>query len=63
MANPNGKENKHAAASEEDCEKMGEKYGWKLLRVEETENPILSVDCVFEGEQTSFQDTWDDNQD
>ncbi|XGB42132.1 MAG: hypothetical protein LVS60_18540 [Nodosilinea sp. LVE1205-7] len=30
--------------------------GWKLQRVKPTRDPILRVDCVVEGEQTSFED-------
>ncbi|HAG83751.1 MAG TPA: hypothetical protein DCL61_22030 [Cyanobacteria bacterium UBA12227] len=56
-------ENRHSAASEKNCKNMEKKYGWKLKRVEPTNNPILPVDCIFEGKQTSFQDQWDDHQD
>ena len=35
---------------------MGNRNGWKLRRVEFTGRPILEVDCVFDGEQTSFED-------
>ena len=42
---------RHAATSKDDCVKMERKYGWHLIDVEETpEDPILKVDCVFEGE-------------
>jgi hypothetical protein len=41
---------RHAATDEEKCEEMAEKYDWDLVRVEPTEDPILQVDCVFEGE-------------
>jgi len=50
-------ENIHAAVSEEDYKKMGKKYGWELKRIRDNGTPILSKDCVFEGEQTSFEDT------
>jgi hypothetical protein len=51
------KENIHAAASEEDCEQMGKNYGWKLIEVRDNGDKTLPKDCVFEGEQTSFEDT------
>ncbi|MBE9125449.1 MULTISPECIES: hypothetical protein [unclassified Coleofasciculus] len=59
----NGNENIHAAASEEDCEEMGKKYGWKLMEVRNNGDKTLPKDCVFEGEQNSFQDMWHDHQD
>lgn len=43
-------ESRHAATDPEKCEKMQEKYGWKLLRIEPTKDKIFKVDCVFEGE-------------
>jgi hypothetical protein len=58
----NDKRNIHPAASEEACEKMGKKYGWELIEAKQTERDILPVDCVFEGEQTSFWDFWNDHQ-
>ena len=51
------KKNVHAATDAKKCEEMGHKYGWKLKEVRPTKNPVLRVDCVFEGEQTSFEDT------
>ncbi|NEP33883.1 hypothetical protein [Moorena sp. SIO3B2] len=30
-----------------------QKYGWQLVDIEETGNPVLEVDCVFEG-KTEF---------
>ncbi|XGB43260.1 MAG: hypothetical protein LVS60_05650 [Nodosilinea sp. LVE1205-7] len=30
--------------------------GWELQRVKPTRDPIIRVDCVVEGEQTSFED-------
>ncbi len=58
MANSkNKKENVHAAASEEYCEKMGKNNGWKLIEIRDNGDKILPKDCVFEGEQTSFEDT------
>jgi len=56
-------ENRHPAASEEHCENMAKKYGWELKRTEQTDDPILPVDCVFKGKQTSFWNTWGDYQD
>lgn len=56
-------ENRHYAASEEDCEKMAKRNGWDLKDVEQTGDPVMSVDCIFYGEQTNFQDQWHDNQD
>lgn len=50
-------ENVHAATDPEKCEEMAEKYQWELKEVRSTNDPILKVDCVFEGEQTSFEDT------
>lgn len=50
-------ENVHAAASDEYCEEMGKKYGWKLIETRNNGDKILPKDCVFEGEQTSFEDT------
>lgn len=32
---------------------MENKYGWKLLDVEETDNSFMEADCVFEG-KTEF---------
>ncbi|MEM6840493.1 MAG: hypothetical protein AAF609_27135 [Cyanobacteria bacterium P01_C01_bin.120] len=50
-------ENVHSATDPEQCEKMGARNGWKLKRVKPTKDSILKVDCVFVGEQTSFEDT------
>lgn len=50
-------ENIHAAVSEKDCRRMAKLNGWTLNRTRENGDPILSVDCIFEGEQTSFEDT------
>jgi hypothetical protein len=41
---------RHAAADADCCEEMADRYGWKLVDVEETGNTDLPVDCVFEGE-------------
>ncbi len=52
---------RHAAADKECCEEMSDKYGWRLVEIEETETPILSVDCVFEG-KTEFPKSYYDNE-
>lgn len=53
-------ENVHAATDPQKCIEMGQRYGWKLLGWRLTNDPILKVDCVFEGEQTSFEDERND---
>jgi hypothetical protein len=50
---------RHAAADEECCHQMAEKYGWKLVDVEPTGNNILPVDCIFEGETEFPQSHYD----
>lgn len=55
MSEPNP-ENIHAATDPSKCREMAKKYGWKLKRVKPTRDKTLKVDCVFEGEQTSFED-------
>jgi len=30
---------------------MVDKYGWSLVRIEGTGDPMLEVDCVFDGER------------
>lgn len=49
-------ENVHAATDPQKCVEMGKRYGWPLKTVRKTKDPVLKVDCVFEGEQTSFED-------
>lgn len=49
-------ENVHAVTDPEKCREMEKKYGWKLLDMRPTGNPILKVDCIFHGQQTSFED-------
>ncbi|AMW27571.1 MULTISPECIES: hypothetical protein [Arthrospira] len=44
---------RHAAVDEGCCEDMERKYGWNLVRIEVTSDPILEVDCVFLG-KTEF---------
>jgi hypothetical protein len=48
--------NIHSATAPEQCREMEQKYGWKLVEVRQTQDKILKVDCVFEGEQTTFED-------
>ncbi len=56
--NENNQENIHSATDPEECEKMQQKYGWKLKDVRiNKKQEILKVDCIFEGEQTSFEDS------
>lgn len=52
---------RHAAVDEDCCEEMAEKYGWQLVNVEETGDPVLEVDCVFEG-QTEFPKSYYDTE-
>jgi hypothetical protein len=42
-------ETRHAAVSDEACQKMADKYGWDLKQAELTNIKILAVDCVFDG--------------
>jgi hypothetical protein len=57
MSEPKKQEtNRHAVTDPELCEEMAQKYGWNLLGVEDTGVKDLPYDCVFEGEQTSFED-------
>jgi hypothetical protein len=44
---------RHAAADRDCCTEMEDRYGWKLLDIEDIGNDILEVDCVFEG-KTEF---------
>jgi hypothetical protein len=41
---------RHAAADADSCREMADQYGWKLVDVENTGDPVLPVDCVFDGE-------------
>ena len=50
-------ENIHAAVSEGDCRRMAKRNHWTLKETRDNGDPILSVDCIFEGKQTSFEDT------
>jgi len=49
-------ENVHSATDPQKCREMEQKYGWKLKAIKPTRDPTLKVDCVFHGEQTSFED-------
>jgi hypothetical protein len=49
-------ENIHSATDPEKCRDMERKYGWELKEIKPTRDPILKVNCVFTGEQTSFED-------
>ncbi len=40
----------HWASSEEDCEKMAEKYSWDLVETNRDDSKILPVECVYDGE-------------
>ncbi|TAF49016.1 MAG: hypothetical protein EAZ61_14830 [Oscillatoriales cyanobacterium] len=55
-------ENIHAAASPADCVRMAKRNNWKLKRTKPNGDRILSTDCIFEGEQTTFEDTTYDNE-
>lgn len=50
------KENRHSATNKEQCKKMALRNGWKLIKIEPTRDKILKVDCIFEGEQTTFME-------
>ena len=54
---PSEPENIHSATDPEKCRDMGRKYRWRLKRMEQTNDRILKVNCVFYGEQTSFEDS------
>jgi hypothetical protein len=49
-------ENVHSATDAKKCYEMERRYGWRLKRIKPTKDKILKVDCVFRGEQTSFED-------
>lgn len=52
----NTEENIHSATDPDKCRDMERKYGWELKDIKLTRDPILKVNCVFYGEQTSFED-------
>lgn len=50
--------NKHWVTDPQKCEEMGRRNGWELIDVKVREpNEVLSTECIFAGEQTSFEDT------
>lgn len=50
-------ENVHSVANPAACVEMSKQYNWKLKRIVRTRDSLLPIDCVFVGEQTSFEDT------
>ncbi|MDY6781242.1 MAG: hypothetical protein SW833_01575 [Cyanobacteriota bacterium] len=62
-SNDSDPENIHGATDPKKCRGMEKKYGWTLKEIRPNPDPILKVNCVFYGEQTSFQDMWGDYQD
>jgi len=57
---PDENVSRHAAADEDCCEEMEEKYGWTLVETERLDNdPIFEVDCVFDG-KTEFPKSYYD---
>lgn len=48
------KYNIHAATSREQCLKMAELNGWTFVDAEPNGVPILKVDCIYQGKQTTF---------
>ena len=50
--------NRHFATDKEQCKKMGKLNGWKFVKAKPSKipDPILKVECFFEGEQTSFME-------
>ena len=54
---PSELENIHSATDPNKCWDMGRKYRWRLKRIERTSDRTLKVNCVFYGEQTSFEDS------
>jgi len=53
---PDENVSRHGATDPDKCEEMADKYGWNLVRIEETGDSVLEVDCVFDGE-TEFPPT------
>ncbi|MGB7440699.1 MAG: hypothetical protein WA919_06495 [Coleofasciculaceae cyanobacterium] len=49
-------ENVHSATDPDKCRDMERRYGWRLKRIKVTNDSTLKVDCVFYGQQTSFED-------
>ncbi len=52
---------RHGAADDDCCDEMADKYNWQLVDVEKTGDPILPVDCVFEG-KTEFPKSYYDTE-
>lgn len=49
--------NKHWATDPQQCEEMGRLNGWALIDAKVRDpDAVLSTECIFEGEQTSFED-------
>jgi hypothetical protein len=48
---PDENVSRHGATDPDQCEDMADKYGWSLVRIEGTGDPMLEVDCVFDGER------------
>ncbi|GEM_PF-1505421 len=46
-------ENIHSATDPQKCREIARKYRWKLKAIRPTGDPILNIDCVFEGQQIS----------
>lgn len=44
---------RHAVADIDCCDEIAHSYGWRLVNVEETGDPVLPFDCVFDG-KTEF---------
>jgi hypothetical protein len=44
---------RHSVASDSECKAIEDKYGWELVKIEDTGDPILPKDCVFRG-KTEF---------
>lgn len=44
------KQTSHAATDPQKCRDMEARYGWKLKKIESTGNPILKVNCIFDGD-------------
>ncbi|MCC3439567.1 hypothetical protein [Microcoleus sp. PH2017_05_CCC_O_A] len=60
---PSELENIHSVTDPEKCREMERRYDWKLKKIKVNKGLPLEIDCIFHGEQTSFQDFWYDYQD
>jgi len=47
--------NIHAVTNKDRCREIAKKYKWKLIETRETNDSILKVECIFEGQQTTFE--------